>query len=642
MVTRSFSIKLAAAALLMLVCLFAAGGMKASAATEITSADISIDAPEDGKTMDFTATITEGTGFKISPTATENYSYFEYSLGRTNKYVLYNGVGWYNNSENKAETKTSKHVINHDYCLIIKLVANDGYYFNTGHFRGKINGKDTMRIYPPDKDSNGYRSVYLKTDYEFYNCDLYDLYFRDKSESVRVNGLNASDILGDGMFSYDAKTKTLNINSGTFDGHSFDGIRSNIPDLTINVNGDATFTNLGIGFKLLEDATITGKGKLTINNTKSIGIATNASLAIKNTSLDISTNALPIAGDYYEDNSQGILTIDNSDITAKAYDNSTTDYGVSAIGYFTGGIKLKNCTIASPSGGKIGTHTVAVSEDDILTYYQINTSDGKGAGSVRITKQGKYIGYCKVTIPYSSYTYRGRGIKPTVTVKDGSTKLVKGTDYTVSYSNNTNVGTATITVTGKGKYAGTYKKTFKVKPLDLSSSYAKVTIPYSSYTYTGSQIKPAVKVKFKDGDIIPTSDYTFSYSNNTKVGVATITVKAKGSNTTGTYKKEFVVKPEKNVIKTISSTKGAFKITWNKATAGATGYQVQYSTDKNFKTNVHSYTSTNLSDLSENFSSVPKSGETWYVKVRSFVTKDGKTSSTRYGNYSDVKTIKIK
>ena len=130
--------------------------------------------------------------------------------------------------------------------------------------------------------------------------------------------------------------------------------------------------------------------------------------------------------------------------------------------------------------------------------------------------------------------------------------------------------------------------------------------------------------------------------HGTKVGVATITVKGTGKNTTGTYKKTFVVKPAKNAIKTISSTKGAFKITWTKATAGATGYQVEYSTDKNFAKNVHSYTSTNLSDLSENFSSVPKSGETWYVKVRSFVTKDGKATSTRYGNYSDVKTIKIK
>ncbi len=255
----------------------------------------------------------------------------------------------------------------------------------------------------------------------------------------------------------------------------------------------------------------------------------------------------------------------------------------------------------------------------------------------------KTISSYKVTIPYASYTYRGRGIKPTVTVKDSSgKKLTKGTDYTVSYKNNTNVGTATITVTGINAYSGTLTKKFTVKPLDLTSSYAKVTIPYSSYTYTGSAIKPAVTVKFKDGDVIPTGQYTVSYSANKNVGTAAITVKGNGKNTTGTFKKTFVVKPAKNEIKTITSTKGAFKITWNKGTAGTVGYQVQYSTDKNFSKNVHSWTTTTLSKTSENFSSVPKSGETWYVKVRSFYTKDGKSTSTRYGNYSAVKTIKIK
>ncbi|MBR4555216.1 MAG: leucine-rich repeat domain-containing protein [Ruminococcus sp.] len=263
----------------------------------------------------------------------------------------------------------------------------------------------------------------------------------------------------------------------------------------------------------------------------------------------------------------------------------------------------------------------------------------------------------KVTIPYSSYTYRGRGIKPSVTVKDPTgTKLKKGVDYTVAYKNNTNVGTATITVTGTGNCNGTLTKTFSVKALDLNSSYAKVTIPYSAYTYTGSAIKPAVTVKFKDGDVIPSDQYTVSYSNNTKVGTATITVKGKGTNVTGTCKKTFVVKPAKNEITSITSpSKGAFKISWKKGTAGTVGYQVLYSQDQtalksasgevkntNAKKYVHSYTSTNLSDLSETFSKIPASGETWYVKVRSFYTKDGKTTSTRYGNYSDIKSIKVK
>ena len=273
----------------------------------------------------------------------------------------------------------------------------------------------------------------------------------------------------------------------------------------------------------------------------------------------------------------------------------------------------------------------------------VNNYTASGSGIVISAEAASIdISGFKATIPYSSYTYRGRGIKPTVTVKDKSgNKLTKDTDFTVSYANNINVGTATITIRGKGKYTGTLKKTFKVKPLDLSTSYAKVTIPYSSYTYSGSAIKPAVKVKFKDGDIIPTAQYTLSYSNNVKVGTATIAVKGKGSNVTGTYKKTFVVKPAKNAIKSITAGVGSFKLTWTKATAGATGYQVLYSTDKNFVNNVHSYTSADLNDLSENFSKVPQPGETWYVKVRSFVTKDGKTTSTRYGNYSTVRSVKV-
>lgn len=169
-----------------------------------------------------------------------------------------------------------------------------------------------------------------------------------------------------------------------------------------------------------------------------------------------------------------------------------------------------------------------------------------------------------------------------------------------------------------------------------------MTVPYSSYTYSGSAIKPALNVKFKDGDVIPTDQYTLSYSNNISVGVASVTVKGKTSNVTGTYKLTFVVKLAKNEIKSISSSKGAFKITWTKGTAGTVGYQVLYSTDKNFSENVHTYTSTNLDDLSENFSKVPNSGETWYVKVRSFYTKDGNAASTRYGNYSNVRSITVK
>ena len=59
-------------------------------------------------------------------------------------------------------------------------------------------------------------------------------------------------------------------------------------------------------------------------------------------------------------------------------------------------------------------------------------------------------------------SYTGKAIKPSVTVRDGSKTLKSGTDYTLSYKNNTKPGTATITITGKGSYKGTRTVTFRI------------------------------------------------------------------------------------------------------------------------------------------------------------------------------------
>ena len=56
----------------------------------------------------------------------------------------------------------------------------------------------------------------------------------------------------------------------------------------------------------------------------------------------------------------------------------------------------------------------------------------------------------------------GSEIKPAVTIKDGETALTQGVDYDLAYSNNINVGTATVTITGKDGYAGTGTKEFVI------------------------------------------------------------------------------------------------------------------------------------------------------------------------------------
>ena len=82
-----------------------------------------------------------------------------------------------------------------------------------------------------------------------------------------------------------------------------------------------------------------------------------------------------------------------------------------------------------------------------------------------------------VTLGTTTYTYTGSAFTPSVTVKakvNGVLKtLTKDVDYTVSYSNNKNPGLATVTVTGKGKYAGTKTAQFTIKPAQVKNLKAE-------------------------------------------------------------------------------------------------------------------------------------------------------------------------
>lgn len=107
-------------------------------------------------------------------------------------------------------------------------------------------------------------------------------------------------------------------------------------------------------------------------------------------------------------------------------------------------------------------------------YYIKNVLAGTGYAMIR--GKGQYS--CTKLVPFtinpcsmsdinvsditSKFIYSGVARKPTITVNHGSTTLVKGTDYTVSYSNNTNAGTGKVTITGKRNYTGSVTKTFTI------------------------------------------------------------------------------------------------------------------------------------------------------------------------------------
>ena len=109
----------------------------------------------------------------------------------------------------------------------------------------------------------------------------------------------------------------------------------------------------------------------------------------------------------------------------------------------------------------------------------------------------------------ASVTYTGSAKKPNVIVKDGETTLVEGKDYTVTYSNNTNAGTATVTITGKGNYTGSVSKNFTINK-------ASRDVTFNPYHFTRTFGDP-------DFTIVPTTSGggILSYSSN-DISIATV------------------------------------------------------------------------------------------------------------------------
>ena len=156
-----------------------------------------------------------------------------------------------------------------------------------------------------------------------------------------------------------------------------------------------------------------------------------------------------------------------------------------------------------------------------------------------------------VSLSSSSYTYDGSAKKPGVTVTDANGAKIASSNYSVAYSNNVKKGTATATVTFKGNYSGTVKKTFEINPAKVSN----VKLSSTSYTYNGKTKTPSVTVKDNKGRKLKNgTDYTVKYSSGRKnVGRYAVKVTFKG-NYSGTVKKTFKINPAKVSNVKLSST----------------------------------------------------------------------------------------
>ena len=241
------------------------------------------------------------------------------------------------------------------------------------------------------------------------------------------------------------------------------------------------------------------------------------------------------------------------------------------------------------------------------------------------------ISKASVTLSTSTYAYNGKAKTPSVTVKVGGKTLKKDTDYTVSYSNNIKVGTAKVTITGKGNYTGTISKTYSIK-----NDFKKATVSgISTKAFTGKNITQNITVKYNGKTLKNGTDYTVSYSNNKNIGTATVKIAGKGS-CTGTITKTFKINPAKQEIQKLTAKSKAFFVDWAQK-GSATGYEIQYATNSKF-TSAKKVTITNNKTDKTTISKL-SGKKKYYVRVRSYTTVKG---TKYYGAWSSVKNVTTK
>ena len=375
----------------------------------------------------------------------------------------------------------------------------------------------------------------------------------------------------------------------------------------------------------------------------------------------------------------------------------------------------KDYTISYRNNLNVGVTTViATGMGDYTGYTSKNFT---------ITKRAMAGGTVSVA---SSVSFTGSNITPSVTVKVAGRTLTSGTDYTVSYSNNKNVGTSNVYVYGKGNYSGSLSAKFDIVPAKqqiqkLETKYKGFYIDWAqkgsatgydieysvnsnmsgavskhltankpdtltvsglsgdktyyvrvrSYTnvngkvyygawsdiksiktannditkatvsgistkaFTGKAITQNVTVKVGNTVLKNGTDYTVSYSNNKKVGKATVKITGKGKYG-GVITKTFKINPAKQQIQKLTAKSKAFFIDWAQK-GSATGYEIQYATNSKFTgakkvaiTN-NKTDKTTVSKLSAN--------KKYYVRVRSYTTVGG---TKYYGAWSAVKNVTTK
>ena len=316
-----------------------------------------------------------------------------------------------------------------------------------------------------------------------------------------------------------------------------------------NYSGSGT-TSYKIAAKEITPTVALSKSSFTYN-----GKVQKPGVTVKDGASELSTS------DYTVSYDSGLRNVGSYKITVKLKGNYS---GTRAVTYkITAKAITPTVTLSKTSftyNGKTQKPGVTVKDGTTelsTSNYTVSYDSGlKNVGSYKVTVKlkGNYSGTKAVTykitakaitpsvsLSKTSFTYNEKVQKPSVTVKDGATKLATS-NYTVSFASGLkNVGTYKVTIKLRGNYSGSKVVSYKITAKKITPA---VTLSKTAYVYNGKAQKPGVTVKTGDKKL-SSSNYSVTYASGRKnAGTYKVTIKMKG-NYSGTKTVSFKINPKK-------------------------------------------------------------------------------------------------
>ena len=372
-------------------------------------------------------------------------------------------------------------------------------------------------VYLPEDSSNIFSIGYYDDSEEYYVTNL---------NEVNLRGFNTSKVTDMSyMFSYCENLNNLDLSGfdtsnvtdmeGMFDGCSsltsldlsgFD--TSNVTDMYWMFNGCSSLTNLDLsGFDTSKVTNMAGMFEDCSNMTR-----------LNLSGFDTSNV------EYMDEMFYGCSSLISLDLSG--FDTSNVE-NMDDIFMDCAELQL----LKTPKKNEMSVELPVIMFDDNGNEYEELPAMSKSIVlSSSITNTRTDISDCEIILSATSYIYDGKAKKPGVTVKMASTTLTAGTDFTVSYAGNTNVGTATVKVTGIGEYKGEKSTTFTINKAAAKLAFAEnsVTKKTTDTAFTNALTKTTDgTVTFKSSNTsVATVNSTNGLVTIKGVGTATITATA--------------------------------------------------------------------------------------------------------------------